>query len=72
VDTAKVVEREVERQRVDMVVELLAERIREAGEAAHGHAHGEVLALDLGRETCAASGLPSIRFFCVTMHSAGL
>ena len=40
-----------------VVVQLLAERIGEPGEAAHRHAHGEVLALDVGRADVALFGL---------------
>ena len=48
-NAGEVVEHEIERQRVNVVLQLLAERIGQPGEAPHGHAHGEVLALDIGR-----------------------
>ena len=45
----KVVIHVVERDGVGVVLDLLAERVREPGEPAHMHPHGEVLALDVGR-----------------------
>ena len=48
-DSAEIVEHEVEHQRVNVVVELLRESVGQPGGPAHAHAHGEVLALDIGR-----------------------
>jgi hypothetical protein len=39
----------VQRDRVRQVLDLLGEAVREPGEAAHPHAHGEVLTLHVGR-----------------------
>lgn len=46
---AEVVVHVVERNRVLQVFSLLAERIRQAREAAHRHTHREILALNVGR-----------------------
>ncbi len=43
-DTTEVVPHEVESYGVGMIFDLLRERIGEPSEAAHRHAHGEVLA----------------------------
>src|SRR5579884_4080100 len=43
----EVVVREVERDRADQVLKLLAVCVGEAREAAHAHPHGQVLALDV-------------------------
>ena len=45
-DAGKAVEHEIERQRVNVIVQLFWEAVGQAREPAHGHAHGEVLALD--------------------------
>ena len=45
----EVVEHEVERQRVNVVLELLAEGVRQAREAAVLHADRKVRALNVGR-----------------------
>lgn len=47
-DAAEIVEGEVERQRVNVVFELLREGVRQPREAPHRHAHGEVLGFGLG------------------------
>ena len=46
---AEVVIREVQRDVVSMHLDLLAESVRESGEAAHMHPHREVLSLDVAR-----------------------
>lgn len=48
-DAAEVVEREVECQRVNVIVELLAESVGQPGEAAVLHADRKVHALDMRR-----------------------
>lgn len=48
-DAAEVVEREVEREGVNVVLKLLRERIRQAREAAILHPNREVGALNVGR-----------------------
>ena len=45
----EVVKREVERQRVGVVLSLLRERVRQPREAAHRHPHREVLPLNVAR-----------------------
>lgn len=45
VDASHVVPREVERHRSRMVLQFLGEAVCQAGESAHRHPHGEVLAL---------------------------
>ena len=47
-NTTEVVVHEVQRDRVHVILDLLRERVRQTGEAAHSHAHREVLALDVG------------------------
>lgn len=47
-DAAEIVIHEVQRNRRFVVLDLLAERIGQASEAAHSHPHGEVLTLDMG------------------------
>lgn len=46
VDAGKVVEHEIQRQRVHVIVQLFWEAADQVREPAHGHAHGEVLALN--------------------------
>ena len=46
-DASEIVVHEVQRDRVHVIVHLLAERIGQSREAAHRHAHGQVLALDV-------------------------
>lgn len=46
-DTAKVVMHEIQRQRMNVIFQLFAETVCQASEAAHRHAHGEVLALNV-------------------------
>ena len=48
-NAAKVVVHEVKRQRSLVVDNLFRERIGQAREAAHGHTHGKILPLDIGR-----------------------
>ena len=45
----EVVAHEMQRDGVHVVLKLLGEPIREAGEAAHGHSHREVLPLHVAR-----------------------
>ncbi len=47
VNAPKVVEHEMQRYCVSKVLDLLAKTIGQAGKAAHAHAHGQVLALDV-------------------------
>jgi len=47
-DANEVVECAVQRDRVAVVLNLLAERIGQSSKAAHVHSHGEVLPLDIG------------------------
>ena len=44
-NAAEVLMHEVQRHRVLKVLDLLAEAVGQAGEPAHAHAHGQVLAL---------------------------
>jgi predicted methyltransferase len=46
VNPAEVVMHEIQRNHVAVVLQLLAESIRQASEAPHGHAHREILALN--------------------------
>jgi hypothetical protein len=46
-DTAEIIKHEVERQRVAVILQLLAERICLAREPAHSHPHIEVLPFDV-------------------------
>lgn len=48
-DADEVVEREVKREGVDVVLQLLAEPVRQAREPAHGHTHRQVLTFNIGR-----------------------
>lgn len=57
VDTHPVVEHEVERDRVDVALQLLGKAVGEAGEPAHVHAHREVLALHIARADVLFVGL---------------
>ena len=45
-DAYEIVEREVERQLVKVVFELLSKPVRQAGEAPHRHTHRKILAFD--------------------------
>jgi len=49
VDAAEVVEHEIQRQRVAMVLEFFGERAGQASKAAHGHSHRQILPLGEGR-----------------------
>src|SRR4029079_17376329 len=69
VDAAEIVEHEIERNRVNVVVELLAESVREPGEPPHGHAHGEVLALDIRGRNVPVVGIALDR---ILLRSAAL
>lgn len=55
-----------------VVVEFLAECIRQPREAAHRHPLSEALTLGVGRVDVLGSGLPSTRSLCAPVHSAGL
>src|SRR3546814_3808302 len=55
--TAEVVMDEVQRQHVEVVLQLLAESVGQAGEPTHTHPHGEVLALHMGRADMALIGV---------------
>ena len=55
---AEVVVHEVQRDRRDMVLDLLAEGVSEPGEAAHAHSQGEVAALHDGSADTFGIGLP--------------
>ena len=48
-DANEVVVHEVQRHGVRVVLDLLAECVRQSREPAHMHPHGEVLAFDVGR-----------------------
>lgn len=48
-DTGEVVEHEVQRDRASVIVELLAERISQAGEPSDSHSHGKVCTLYVAR-----------------------
>jgi len=49
VDAHEVVEGEVERERVNVVRELLGEGVRQPSEPAHAHSHGQIVPLDVRR-----------------------
>lgn len=49
VNPQEVVMHEVNRNRVEVVLDFLTEAVRQAREPAHLHSHGEVLALDVAR-----------------------
>ncbi len=44
-NAAKIVVHEVNRNSGNMIVDFLREPVREAGETAHSHSHGKILAL---------------------------
>lgn len=47
-DAAEVVVHEMQRDGVRVVLDLLAEPVGQPCEAAHGHAHGQILAFNVG------------------------
>lgn len=55
-DAAEIVVHEIERQRENVVVELLAESVGEPGEAPHRHTHREVVPLDVRGRNMLAVG----------------
>jgi hypothetical protein len=59
---AEVVVHEVQRDRIDVILCLLGEGVGQAGEAAHSHAHGQVLPLDMRRADFGHVGLAEDRF----------
>ena len=58
VDSTKVIERDVQCECGPVVLSLFAEAIRQPGEPANGHAHCQVLALDMRRADSCGIGLP--------------
>lgn len=74
-DAGEVVEREVQRERVNVVLQLLQEAVGEPGKPTHGHAHRKVLALNMGRADMGNVGitfypmLASANAFCGAVAS---
>lgn len=68
----EIVVHEVQRKHVQVVFQLLAETVGQAREAAHTHAHCQVLALNVGRADQSFTGWPVIASFLMPVHSAGL
>ena len=58
-NAAKVVIHEVECNRMAVIFKLFREGIREPGETAHGHTHGEILSLYKGRAHVLRIGTPT-------------
>lgn len=70
-DSAEIIEREVKRKCCPVVLPLLAEAIRQTGESANRHPHGEVLALDMGRADSCGIGLPDNWDYLRAHHFSG-
>jgi hypothetical protein len=64
--------RSLERDRLGVVFDLFANRVRQVGEPAHVHPHCEVPALNEGRADVLEAGEPSIRVLLMPAHSAAL
>jgi hypothetical protein len=72
VNPHEVVVHEVQGDRVRVHLDLLAERIRQPGEAAHVHPHRQVLRSRYGVLMCAGSGSPATILQSTPKHFAGL
>lgn len=57
-DAAEIVVHGVQGNAVRMVLDLLGERIGKAGKAAHGHAHGKIVPLDITGRDVIGVGTP--------------
>ena len=68
----KIVIHEMKRLAVCVVLDLLEKRIRQPRKPTHGHAHGQLVALDVTSRDMCALGLPEIFIFLVPVHSNGL
>ena len=68
----EVVVNEVERQRVNVALEFLRERIRQAHEAAVLHTDREVRPFNVGRASVLGAGVPLMRIFFAPVQIGGL
>ena len=61
--TNEIVEHEIERQRVAVVLDLFRERIGESGKPSHAHAHGQIVAFRIARADVLRIGIAADRLF---------